>query len=825
MAFLDGYRVLDLTDERGMLAGRILADLGADVVQVEPPGGSPARGAAPLSKDGSRSFFFEAYGANKRGMVIDLQSSAGRDEFRELVAGADFLIESAAPGEMARVGLDWPDLRDINPGLVHVSITPFGRTGPKAGLPWSDLVVWAAGGPLEPHRDGDRPPVRISSRQAFLHASADAVAGALLAHHARVRDGIGQHVDVSAQSSLGVATLARVLSDAAGDRAPDWEQPGTVRLDLSGSGAATPPAQKKWPVADGVVEFHISLGPAAGAFTNAFFGWMADEGQLPEDLARIDWRIVPAMLADGRLAPGDLVRAREAVGPFLAAKTMAEVLDAALTRRMLCVPIWDAADVSRSAHLEARHFWADFGGGARRRRLPARFVHSAAEPLSWRYPPPLLGEHTRVITEQWRTGTRRWGDRPGHAAPARSLPLDGLRVLDLSWVVAGPMVGRALADFGATVVRVESSKRPETARHMPPFHHGVPGLENSYLYMNSNAGKLGIDVDLSTPGGQLVIRELADRCDVVIEAFAPGKMRTWGLDYETLSAERGDLIMVSTAIMGQDGPLAGMAGFGNVGAALSGFQAIVGWPDRPAFGPLGPYTDYVAPRFSIATLLAALDYRRRTGSGCYLDVSQVEAGAFFLSAELAAYDAEGTVPGRVGNDDPLHAPNGVYPCRESERGEPRWIALTVTSDAQWRSLVRLMDGAGSDRETEFASAADRLLRRRELDKIIADWTSGSGLAELEASLGKAGIPAHRASSSHDFCTDPQLLHRGHLVRVPHQRHGSVVVEGPRYLLSETPGRPATGGPTLGQHTGEVLREILGYAPDRIERLFSEGAVR
>jgi benzylsuccinate CoA-transferase BbsF subunit len=396
-------------------------------------------------------------------------------------------------------------------------------------------------------------------------------------------------------------------------------------------------------------------------------------------------------------------------------------------------------------------------------------------------------------------------------------------VLDLTWVVAGPAIGRSLADFGATVVRVESSRRIETARHMQPFHGGRPGVENSALYGTCNAGKLGMTIDLQTEAGRDVVRDLIGWCDVLAEAFSPGLMRRWGLDYAQLSARHPGLIMVSTSINGQSGPAARLAGYGNVGAALSGFQAIVGWPDQPPVGPFGPYTDYVAPRLALVTLLAALDYRRRAGLGCHIDLAQVEAGVFFQSPELADYFAQGTVVQRMGNADRKLAPHGVYSCLPDQSG-PRYVAIAVRDDAEWQRLAAEMGDPGLVADQELTQAARRRARRDELDALIGAWTAGQPAEQVERRLQAIGVPAHVSSSSQDFCADPQLAHRGHLVTVAHPLHGTTTVEGPRYLLSDTPGRVSRAAPTLGQDNEYVLTKLLGYSSDRVAELRAAGVL-
>ncbi|TQK69505.1 benzylsuccinate CoA-transferase BbsF subunit [Nocardioides sp. SLBN-35] len=402
--------------------------------------------------------------------------------------------------------------------------------------------------------------------------------------------------------------------------------------------------------------------------------------------------------------------------------------------------------------------------------------------------------------------------------------LAGLKVLDLSWVVAGPLIGRTLADFGARVVRVESSVRVETARLMQPFHGGVQDKEGSALFGNCNAGKLGLTLDLKSAEGQQVVRDLVAWADVVVESFSPGQLARWGLDYDTLRADKPDLVMLSTSIAGQDGPWSTLAGFGNVGSSLSGFQHLTGYADRLPMGTFGPYTDYVGPRLALVTLLAALEHRRRTGEGAYIDVSQVEAGIFFLSPQVAHFGYDGTVAERHGNRDEQLAPHGVFPCRD-EGGADRFVAVAVRDHADWRVLARAMSRPDLADRADLETAEGRRAAADELEAAVADWTAGRRAEEVERVLQDAGVPAHLAVTSDDYPGDAQLAHRGHLVELPHPRHGTTVVEGPRYALSETPGRPRAAAPTLGQHNEQVLTEILGYDADRIAVLTEGGILR
>ena len=403
------------------------------------------------------------------------------------------------------------------------------------------------------------------------------------------------------------------------------------------------------------------------------------------------------------------------------------------------------------------------------------------------------------------------------------LPLEGLKVADFSWVVAGPVMGRALADFGATVVRIESGTRIETARMMQPFYRGQAGRENSALYGTCNAGKYGLTLNLKTEEGLAVARDLAAWADVVAESYAPGQMARWGLDYASIRVANPSVVMLSTSLMGQTGPSARLAGYGNIGASVSGYQDLVGWPDQLPIGPYGPYTDYVGPRFSLVAVLAALDHRRRTGEGCHLDLAQSEVGVFLLSPQLADYFDRGTVARRSGNADEQFAPHGVYPCLP-EGGRDRFVAIAVCDDTQWQTLTAELGRPDLGADAGLAEVPGRLARAGELDDALGAWTATQRAQDVQARLQARGVPAHLAATSTDWARDPQLAHRGHLRRLPDERLGAAFVEGPRYLLSETPGQVSRPAPTLGQDNEHVLRVLLGYDQAQYDRVAASGAL-
>ncbi|MEY9212426.1 CoA transferase [Thermobifida halotolerans] len=404
---LEHIRVLDLTDERGLLCGRLLADVGADVVQVEPLDGSTARSAPPTARGGAGpSMFWETFAANKRGVALDLDSEEGLATVRELARRADIVVTSLPASWLRRRGLDPDTLRAAHPHLVYAVISAFGWSGPKADYADCDLVVWAAGGPLDPHRDEERPPLRISVPQAFLHASADAAAGALIAVLARATTARGQVVDVSAQASLGTATLARVLAHAVGDARPEWHRQPAAGGDQSGSGAATPNRLKKWRCRDGMVELHLSMGPASGEFTNRLFAWLRAEGAVGERVAAWDWKTLPQRITDGEITDADLDEARAAVRAHLATLTKSQVLEAAMKHRLLCMAIFDMGDIADSPHLDERGYWARVDIDGAEVRIPGAIARVSGDGQPGvRRRAPRLGEHTAEVLTDWLAAT------------------------------------------------------------------------------------------------------------------------------------------------------------------------------------------------------------------------------------------------------------------------------------------------------------------------------------------------------------------------------------------------------------------------------------
>ena len=391
---LSPYRVLDLTDERGLLCAQILGDLGADVIKVEPPGGSPARDIPPFLGDvphRDRSLCWWAYNRNKRGITLDVAQRGGRELLLRLASNAHFFIESGAPGELSAIGLGYEELSALNPALIYVSITGFGQDGPKANYADSDLVLMAAGGPLSLTGDDDRPPVRVSVPQAYLHASADAAVAALAAHHERSSSKLGQYIDVSAQQSLALATQSGIL-------AAPLKSEQTLRA--SGGVRVGPlTAQLVWPAKDGFISCTFLFGSALGVFTRKLMVYLCEEGWCDEATRDKDWIAYGELLVTGREPLAEYDRVRQLVSAFTASKTKAELLNLAVEKGFLFAPITTIDEVANSTQLSARGYFRDLAHPelGRSFRYPGPFVKFGLSPIQYRRRPPTVGEHNREI--------------------------------------------------------------------------------------------------------------------------------------------------------------------------------------------------------------------------------------------------------------------------------------------------------------------------------------------------------------------------------------------------------------------------------------------
>ena len=828
---LAGIRVLDLATGYCEIAGRLLADMGAEVIKIEPPGGHPSRQHPPFV-DGHEgeldgSLHWAAYGIGKRSVVLDLGDEAGRARLRELARGADVLVESLEPGALGALGLGYEDLSALNPALVYASISPFGQTGPHAHRPATDLTLQAAGGLVSMQGDHDRPPIPVGFPQAALHAGAQAAADVVVALNERDHSGLGQHLDTSMQ-----ACMVWTLLDATGyppnegrdkpgygDDRSNPVPPRTPGLDL--------PAMIE--VADGYTTSTMGAGLAMLNTVNQAVAWMLRDGpELPEHLRGIDWEHWHEDWVEPGIAPESAPLVNEAlqhVLAFLRSRTKAELHPWSLETKALVAKISTARDLLDDPQLEARDYWQEVG----EHTVPGPFVRLSRTPIGSVEPAPALGEGAALLdaprapavngarSSNGSTTSNGGPDGPGGHRPRT---FEGLKVADFSWYGVGPLIAKALGDHGATVVHVESERHFDGLRMGPPFKDGEPDINKAQFFADYNSSKLGMSLDLSHEVGREIARDLAQWADVVVESFTPDTMERHGLDWAALSPDHPDLIMVRTCLRGQTGPERRYTGFGMQGAALAGLHAVTGWPDRPPVGPYGAYTDFINPRFGLLAVASALCERRRSGRGQLIDLSQGEAAIHFVAPLVLDYAANGRVAGAAGHNSRTDAPNGVYACR----GVERYIAISCATTGQWHALRDLAGLEGFDGPA-YETYEGRQADRARIDAALAAWCTDQDGHELAARLTGAGVPASAVLRASDLYEDAQLAHRGFFVTLDHPAMGPTPYDGLATQYSGSPGRLSKAAPMFGEDTHYVLTEFLGRSPEEIARYAESGALR
>ncbi len=789
---LDGLRVLDWTDVAGQLTGRILADLGAEVLLVEPSAGDDAR--RPDAPAGRRAAF-AARNFGKRSVAVDVDTAGGREHLRRLIADADVLIENRSTAEREAAGIDVDALRAAHPELVICSISPYGRSGPRGADRGSDLTVVALSGNLIMTGDPDRAPVRCSMPVSEYHAGAEAAAAILMALYRRDRCAEGDFVDVSVQETMAMVNVSHT--------AQAW---GTTYRGQRGGAAyrAGRSTQREiWPCRDGHVTFALRGGKARIPGLIAITEAMREVGMAPPALAERDWSAYNHNL----LTQEEVDELSAAFAAFFRTRTMRELYDAACERRLMLAPANSEREVLASRQLASRQFFAPVGDGGR--RAPLRFA--AAPWVRMRPRLPEVGE----VREFAAAGL----GRPPAAAPCENGIFRGLKVLEFGAGAAAPVAARYFADQGATVVKVESSMRPDFLRTLRDDGSGK--LDHSLFFACINPNKLSAGLNMKDARGIGLARRLIGWADVVVENFAPGVMAKWGLGYDELSKEQPSLIMASTCLWGQTGPERAYPGFGGQGAALAGFNHLTGWPDRAPLGPFGTITDSLSPRFAVVGIMAALLRRTRTGLGAYVDVSQVETGVYSLTEWLLAFQESGESFGRIGNRSLYAVPHGVFPVK----GQDRWLALAVHSDADWRRLRAVMGEPDWAKSDALDRLEGRLRQQDSIEEQIAAWTTPQDGAALAARLQGAGLDAAAVADLQDVLADPQLAHRGHFQRLDHPILGEHRVESIGARFAAAPHRFERPAPCLGADSEHVYCDLLGMSAGEFAELRDAGVFR
>lgn len=835
----EGLRVLDLCDERGEVASWLLARLGASVIKVEPPGGCASRRSDVVDGCGAdeqgQSLRFNAYNHDKHSIVLDSEQPEDRATFHGLAIHADIIFDCSAaatdssgaesdlvtvPGRLQSFGFDPDWAENSNRPVVSVLVTPFGRSGPRATQPSSELTIAALGGPVRVQGSPDRPPVTISVPQVWRHTGAEAAVAALVGRARALESGRGQSVDVSAQSVM-TWTLLNAM-EASQIQGYDFERTGAT-LELAMSINLRHPAEDGW----------VILVPSARTLATLVPQMIAD-GTVDENWLEEEWGSWDQRVIDGehcRFSPDDV---DDAVDTWTKLRTKAELLDLGQELGVTIAPINTVEDLLRFDQLDARSFWDDEGDY----RRPGNFLtvdEDRGRPSGTVPGIDADGDAIRAGQVWPLTAVNEPAD-PARSAGSASdpvssdLPFAGLKVADFSWIGVGPITAKCLADHGATVVRVESENRIDGLRVQPPFKDGKFGPNRSNFYGTFNTSKLSMAADLKTETGRTAARSLIEWADVVIDSFTPGTMGRLGFGADDIKAINPSAITITTSLLGSGGPRSTMAGYGYHAAALAGYFELVGYPDGPPEGPWLAYTDTIGPRLITPAVLTALERRARTGEGCHIEAAQLEIAIQFLAPELADQSVNGQTCGRRGNRDPRFVPQGLYPCA----GNDTWVALTVENDDDWKRLREVMGDPDWTRGAALSARAGRAVHADAIDTAIAQWTATGSEDEIEARLRAAGLAAGKVQRSSDLAVDPQYEHRHFYHVLDHTECGPTVYAGHQYRITDyhqdnsdaeaIPHGPRHAAPCLGEHTFEVLTEHVGLDVDTVAGLAAGGGL-
>jgi crotonobetainyl-CoA:carnitine CoA-transferase CaiB-like acyl-CoA transferase len=773
-------RVVDLTTGiAGGYCAKLLGDVGADVLKLEPPGGDPLRrrsasGAAVDVEAGAP--LFQYLHSGHRSAVVDVEAEA--DLVRSLAAGADLVLEDLVPGRAEALGLGPDALHAANPATTLVSLSPFGRGGPWSDRPANEWTLQAWCGSLDNRGIPGLPPVGIGGDVGDFMAGSAAATAAVAAWWAARTSGRGQHVDVSTFEAMLLSFVSY--------------QPIFAQFDdaLNGRSIEIPSIE---PAADGWVGFCTVTRQQWTDFTV-----LIERPDLGEDESLAHAR--------GRMARHEEVRA--AVAAWTTQRSVAEIVELASMFRIPVSPVGDGRTVTEMDQFVERHVYVEHPGGFLQPRRPYR-LGSFPDPAV--RPSPRLDEHGAEIRAEVSAPPARAGAPETAVAPR---PLEGVRVVAFVAFWAGPFVASYLAALGADVVKVESIQRPDGMR----FAGGVK-LDDPLMYEwsgvshGANAGLRAVTLDLERPEGRDLALRLVAGADLVVDNFSPRVLDGFGLGEADLRSVRPDVVIGRMPAFGLDGPWRDRGGFAMTVEQASGLAWRTGRPEDQPLVPRGA-CDVLGAYHCVLGLLAAMEHRRLTGEGLLVEAPLVEAALNIAAEQTIEWTAHGVLIEREGNRSFKAAPQGVYPCAE----EDRYVVLSVDTDAQWEGLRAAV---GIEDDPALRTLEGRTAAHDRIDEAIAAWLAPQQLWEAVDRLAAHGVPAAPTLDARRLNDLPQLRARGWFEPMEHPVAGLVEYVSLPMTFSALPRpvyrRPA---PTLGQHNDEVLAE-LGLDEAERQRLADE----
>ena len=781
-------------------AAKLLGDHGADVVKIETPEGDRTRRRGPFPgdrNDPEQSGAFLALNLNKRGVCLDLDDEGGRVELRKLIEWADVLVHNYPRLRAQAVGLDPATLRAAHPELVALSITPFGITGPYRDFAAEEITVSNAGGwaNLCPrsHTDPSLPPLKVFGNQSGMMAGIAGATAALATFRDARRSGVGDYIDLSEQ-----AYVASGLEGAI----PGYTYQGVVRR-----------------------RYELNPWGTFDARDGPILILSMEESQwerIVELMGHPDWVQLP-IFENQRTRHQNYDALRHFYQEFISGWNAFELFHAGQARRICLAPVMNFEQVASDKHLRARDGFVTVDHpetGPVEYLAPAVLTTSGRAEI--RRPAPRLGEHNDEMLAEVESAPNARA-KVDTAKQAVRRPLEGVRVVDLSWVWAGPFAAMHLAHLGAEVIRCESSTRPDLYRRggmSNPPDGMEPSLNRASMFNQWNQGKKSVAVDLSDPRGIEIVKGLVAESDVVVQNFATGVMARLGLGYEELKRINRRIILASISGYGQVGPYREYLAYGPALVPLTGLASVTGFiGGKPElFGPSIP--DPTAGMTTAWAVVSALEQREQTGVGDHLDISLWEATGVLALEAWMQYAFDGTQPERMGNRDPWMAPHGCFACR----GEDEWVSIACTDDADWLKLAALIDPALGD-DDRFLTLASRKENEDVLEQIVSEWTTGQDRWEVTWLLQAQGVAAFPSFTTEDIVQDPHLNARGFIERLEHPEVGRRAHVGIPWRHDRRPNGVRVPAPCLGADTDTLLSEVLGYDADRIKELRDGGVLR
>jgi len=791
---LSDVRVVDMSGPEGQLCGRLFADMGAEVVLVEPPSGTPTRSLGPF-KDSigghESSLLFQHLNAGKKSVALDLNKRNHRQALKALTRTADVLIESSIPDHLEELGIGYKNLKHGHGALVMASITGFGQTGPYAEYKAPSIVASAMGGVMYLCGSPDRPPLAEPELQPYFLASAFAAYGIMLALRHRDSTGRGQRVEVSCQEVQ--AAMQHVLVN--------YSSNANI---LQRAGSRTPIGGGMpygvYPAADGFAHLVV----IATSHWRAFVDWIGK----PEALTDPMWDN-----RHTRIANADLIEFLTV--EFTKTKSKAELFKEGQARHITVAPVNTPAEFIQDPHTKARNTFVKVThptlGVLPMVQPPFRFT---ATPSAISAAAPNLGQDTEQVFDEL------YGDEPYKTSkrrPSQKQPLSGVRILDFSQAIAGPVLTQLLAEAGAEVIKVESASHQQRGRARPDMDPRLV-MQQKVTFADINRNKLSITVNMADNEGRALIQRLIPHCDIVVENFSPRVMERWGLGYEDLKKLRHDIIMARLPGFGLDGPYRDYVGLAAVAMGITGMYHL--WSYGEASEPAGPPVwapDYLSAAFGAAALMAALRHRDSMGQGQLIELSQVDATAYVIGHHYLDYFLNSRGPRPDGNGHPQFAPHGVYRCK----GDDAWCAIAVQNDAEWSALVKAMGSPEAARDKKFGAAQDRLANRKDMEALIEAWTAEHTAHQVMRILQSAGVPAGVVQSGESLFLDPHLRARGFFDTVDYSGTGGIEYPGSYVHLSESPGKLGWCH-EMGADNAEVFGRLLGLSAGEVKGLENKG---